>query len=207
LLVERETRRIDDLGDPEIGQFDRLASGPGLLRRPDEDDVLRLEVAMDDPHLMGAPERARDLGAQVSDPRPGEGAALEGREERLPLHVFHHQVGHRFELAVVRDLDDVRVVDPIDGARLAQESLAARRVEREIRAEDLDRAEPFDDHVPREVHVRHPARPEPARHAVARGDRPAEERIGRLREGRSVERTERRIVGLELRAARADPHE
>ena len=59
----------------------------------------------------------------------------------------------------------------------------------------------------REVDVGHPPRAEAASDAVARRDRSPEERVGRLRERSSVDRTEDRLVGLELGAARADLHE
>src|SRR5690349_5516472 len=115
---------------------------------------------MDHAHLMGASERRGDLQGDLRRTIPAESATLDMREERLAGDVLHHQVGETIELAEVGDLDDVAMVDPIDGARLAEKTLAVIGVEAEILAEDLDRAQTIDHHVTRQVDRRHAARTE-----------------------------------------------
>ena len=135
-----------------------------------------------------------------------KGPRPERRLERLALDVFHHEKHQAAVFAEVGDLDDVRVVDPVDGARLAKKPLPVRHVHPQILAQDLDRAEPLDHHVPREVDHGHPSAPQAPQQPIARRQRPADEGVGVARERRAVEGAEARVVGVRLGAPRAELH-
>ncbi len=184
LLGEGDGGEIDDLGDAEVGELHQLARIPPQ-RAPvtgalvalglgalvgHQDDVLRFEVAMDDAELVRPPEGARDLRGHVGGARPREDALLDVRQERLAGDVLHDEVGDAVGLSHVGDLDDVPVVDAIDGLRLAEEPLAIGGARSEVGAKDLDRRESVDDHVPRQVDDAHPAGAEALDQAIAGGD-------------------------------------
>ena len=72
LLVHRERRLAGDLRDAEVGELHVLRLGVVRRRALHEQDVLGLEIAMDDAHLVRASERARDLHADAQRARPRE---------------------------------------------------------------------------------------------------------------------------------------
>ncbi len=201
LRRERERRRVDDLRDAEVGQLGEVRA---LAR--DEQHVLGLEVAVNDAELVRAPEGGRDLQGDADRPDHVEAALGERGLEGVALHVLHHEIDQPAVLAEVRDLDDVRMVDPVDRAGLAQEALAVRHVHPEVLAQDLDRAEPLDHHVPREIHDGHPSAAEATDEPIPRGERAADEGVRVARERRAVERAEPRVVGVGLGAPRAHLH-
>src|SRR5262249_35128409 len=121
-------------------------------------------------------------------------------EERVTLHVLHHEVRDAVGLAHVGDLDDVAMIDAIDRARLTEEALAIGGVQRERLVEDLDRGEALDDDVLRQVHGRHAARAEALDQPIARRDRATEELVRHFLERHAVLRTERGRVLVELAA-------
>jgi hypothetical protein len=85
----------------------------------------------------------------------------------LALQELHHEVGPTVgERAEVRDVDDVRVADPVDGHRLRAEAAHQRRVHRVECMHDLDRHQPRDLRVLGAVDPPHPAFAEQADHAV-----------------------------------------
>ena len=98
-------------------------------------------------------------------------------------------------LAVVGDLDDVGVVDAVDGARFAEEAFAPGRIAGELGVHDLDGAEPLDEDVPGEVHRRHRAGAEARDEPVALRDRAAEQRILRRRLGHRPDEHTRLVHG------------
>ena len=76
--------------------------------------------------------------------------------ERGTYEVLHDEV----ELAVVRladvvNVDDVRVVDAVGGASLAQHPRSEVRLAPKIGTDEFDRDDPIDEHVPRAVHDAH----------------------------------------------------
>ena len=156
LLVQRERRLAGELRDAEVGELHELRVVIALVLAH-EQDVLGLEIAMDDAHLMRASERARHLHADAGGARPREATALDVHEQRIAFDELHDEIRDAVRLADVGNLDDVLVVDAIDGARLAQEALAMLGDERQLGTQDLDRAEPRDELVTREIHDRHAA--------------------------------------------------
>src|ERR1019366_7204210 len=105
-----------------------------------DEDVLRLEIAMDDAEGVGGLEGVEDLYGVVAGDVEGELAlALEDARERLALEQLHHDVGVAVLRAVdVHDLDDVGALDLGRHARLAEEALDQARAARQIRVQDLD---------------------------------------------------------------------
>ena len=96
------------------------------FRRPSRphDDVVRLDVAVDDPVAVRERERAEDLPRVVDRDRDRRRAvADEQLLERPPVEVLHRDVVSALGPAAVEDRDDVRVVQPGRALRLAPEPL------------------------------------------------------------------------------------
>jgi hypothetical protein len=121
-------------------------------------DVLRLEVAMDDPTLVRGGEAVGELGHEYQRIPDGHQPALELRRERLSLHVLHDDAC----LAVGLDLD---VVDGADGGvverrgrlRFAHETLARGGVAEPVGGDEFDRHIAAQGGVVGEVHRTHAA--------------------------------------------------
>ena len=144
-------------GDPEIGD-DRLALGV-------DDHVLRLEVAVDDAVAVGEARRLQHLADQphrLLGGEPGVDQLLQG----APLHVLHRDVVGALELAAVVDGDDVGVLEPRRGFRLAAEPLDELAVLGEAAVQDLQRDPALKVSVVGEPDVRHPSRADPLQHPV-----------------------------------------
>ena len=128
-------------------------------------DVLGLEVAVHDPLRLGAGQagqhalqHAGALG-QRHPPHP--------RPQRAPLDVLHRDVRRPVVLEVVVHGHDVRVAERTGHARLAHEPLRERGVGRVEGSELLQRDEPVQVALAREVDRRHAAAPELAEDLVA----------------------------------------
>ena len=115
-------------GDAEVGEHASLAL---------EQDVLRLDVAMDDALPLGVSQR---VGHRPGDPqrvRQRElGLARQAVPERLALHVGHGEPEPAGRFTGVVDRQDVRVVEPGGEPDLPDEPLGAQRV-RQLGMEDL----------------------------------------------------------------------
>ena len=103
-----------------------------------QQDVLRLDVAVDDAVAVGVVERVGHLDGDRA-PRVDRKLALgvEPVAQRLPLHHRHDEVQDRRRLAGVVQREDVRMVQPRGEADLAEEALAAERLG-ELGAQHLD---------------------------------------------------------------------
>ena len=87
-------------------------------------DVGRLDVAVDQPALVGRRQSPRHLPADAEHLGQRELAlALQSRVERLAFEELHGQEGHAAILADLVDGDDVVVLDRRRGSGLAQEAL------------------------------------------------------------------------------------
>ncbi len=111
----------------------------------------------------------------------GIGPRASSAESGVPTQVLHDQV----ELAVlgladVVDVDDVRVIDAVRRARLAQHPRAQVRLAAEIRPDQLERDDAIDEDVARPVHDPHPALPEAGFEAVTTGDDLPDHRVDGL---------------------------
>jgi hypothetical protein len=132
-----------------------------------QQDVLRLDVAMDDPLRVGGAERvghfARDA-QRIVDGKVSLALALGA--ERFARDIRHHVVQQTAGVSGVEQGQDVRVLQLRGGLDLAQEPLAAERGA-EVRVQDLDRDLTVVPHVLGEVHRGHPARTDLALDTVA----------------------------------------
>ncbi len=107
-----------DLGDAEVGDL-----GPQPF---EQDDVGRLDVAVDDPLRVGEVERFGDLGHDVPDLVEVQRPPLRERFlQVLPFDVLHGDEGHAsgFVLTDVVHGHDGRVVQDSRGLGLADEAL------------------------------------------------------------------------------------
>ena len=146
--------------------------------RPAEEDVLRLEVAVDDAPGVRGLERLADLDEDGQGALGRHGARRRGGE-RLALQVLHDQVvPPRRHHAHVEDVDDVLVADEVDRARLGVEALHQRGVGREVLVEHLHRDLAADERLLAQVDRAHAAVADPPDEAEA-AHRGAQEWIGR----------------------------
>ena len=137
--VPRGLRRLHErgLGQPHVAELHDPVGG--------DHQVLRLDVPVDEVVLGGVPERVHGLE------RDGEGALLveddlllQDFEERIALHVLHHEVVVAVRLAVVEAPDDVLVVQGDGDPRLPEEALQVVLGRGPLLREDLDRDDPLE---------------------------------------------------------------
>jgi len=182
--------RLQD-GDAEIEDLERAVGG--------DEEVVRLDVAVDDALLVGRGQPARQLQREVQGAFGRKRAASQALAQRLAAQQFLHEVGLAGETPHIVDGDDVGVRERPGGARFLCQPRQLRRIVRSG-GEHLDRD------LASELDVA--GREDPA-HAAARElayeDIPAVERragfdaIGRRRT-RRAQRFHRRH-GLEQRHA------
>jgi hypothetical protein len=117
----------------------RAPAARGAAARRGQQDVGRLDVAVDQPAGVRGVQRAGHLGHD----RQGAGqvqAALPPQQggQVEPFHVPHGDVELPVDLAGIVDRDHVGVVDAGGDHRLAQEAAAEALVGRQVGAEDLE---------------------------------------------------------------------
>ena len=148
----RQRQRVDAAGrrDPEVGDDD--------VRIAVEQEVRRLDVAVDDALLVRAIERHSGLGEPLQ--------RLSGRDASLPetvvdgaaVEVLHDDVRLLPVLADVEDGDDVRRAgEPRGGQRLAPEPRAHLLFRRVALREELDGDLPLEDGIRGAVDLAHAA--------------------------------------------------
>src|SRR5690606_22643200 len=129
----------EGLGDPEV---EHLHDRPGLALDPGEEDVVRLEVAVDDALLVRlrerAEDRADDLDGLVDRRRP---LALDPRRQQLSLQQLHREeeVALALVLAEVEHPDRVRVDEQRHRFRFAVEARDGLAIADELLAQHLER--------------------------------------------------------------------
>ena len=148
-------------GESEVGDSNAPVLG--------DEDVVRLEVAMNEPCVVGCREtrsRARIGGQDLADaPRP----LGEPPPERPPPDELHRDEQLVSERADVVDGDDVGMGEACHRPRLAEETLAkllSRGAERRIGLQDLERDESVEVRVIRFVHRAHRTRADAATDVV-----------------------------------------
>ena len=156
---------------PVGGSWARASGRPPARRAADHHQVPRLDVAVDDPLLVGVVEPGARLDADL-DRGVGAEAALRLQElrARAALHVLHDDEVALLVDAGVVDLDDVGVDQLRDGERLAAEAGDELLVVGEVLGQDLHRDRALEHLVDRPVDARHPARAEAVAELVAAGD-------------------------------------
>jgi hypothetical protein len=145
------------LRDPEVGDLH------APVRR--DHQVLGLEVAVDDPVLLGEREPGEQPLEHAADLR--ERQVPDERPQRAALDVLHRDVGRPVVLEVVVHGDDVRVAQGAGDARLAQEPLRERGVRRVERRELLERDEAVEIGLAGEIDHRHATPPDLTEDLVA----------------------------------------
>ena len=127
---------------------------------------------MHDAEVVRARERGAHLLEDVDAARERHRPARELARERRADEVLHDEIELAlFGLADVVDVDDVRVVDAVGGARLAQHPRAEVRLAAQVGANQLERDDAIDEHVARAVDDAHAAFAEARFEAIAPGDR------------------------------------
>ena len=127
-----------DLRDAEVEHLGDLVV---VVRRADEEDVLRLQVAVDDARVVRALQGAADV---PDDPRRllqrERAEALDALVERLADEELHDHVGPPVVgHAVIEDLDRVLALDRRRGAGLGHEARARLLALDVLRIDELDR--------------------------------------------------------------------
>ena len=117
---------VHALGDAEVHE---LQLGPA-----GEHEVVRLDVAVDDPERVRDGERAHRLAHDLDRVALAEPPALQKRAEGLAVHVLHREVVDALDAAEVVDLDDVGVVQARGRAGFLQEPLHEPLVRRKTAA-------------------------------------------------------------------------
>ena len=139
-----------------------------------EQNVLRLDVAVDDTVRVCAGERARDRGPDLGNV-PERKRALTGNAllERLALDVLEDDELAAVLLAAVKHGDDVRVSQLSRGPGLVREALERLLVSRLVFVEDLERDGALEHRVEGAKDGRHPAPADDALDLVPTGEKVA----------------------------------
>ena len=109
------TRRLDVVGQPEIEDLDAAFAG--------DEQVFRLEIAVDDAAFVGGGKAADHL-ARVVENLPGAERAgcAKPRPQRLALEQLGHDIRDAGVVAEIVKRENVRVIEGGDGTRLPFES-------------------------------------------------------------------------------------
>ena len=143
-------------GEAEVEQLgDRRGGSPAA---PDEEDIARFQVAMDDPLPVGRGQRVghlhRDPQRFVERQARSFGArACASALQRFPVQKLHDEKRGAGFLADVEERADVRMGEPRDGARFAVEAFAELRVGGQRLGEHLDRDGAIETRVSAFVHL------------------------------------------------------
>ena len=142
----------DDGGPPREAEVEDL--GP---LSDGQEDVFRLEVAMDDILAVRRGEafgnRRRDLDRRA----PRQRALEQAGSECLPFEELHHREQRVFGARELVDRHDPGVRQRGDGARLPLEPLTRLGIGRQVFGEHLDRDVPPEPRVERAIHDAHAA--------------------------------------------------
>src|SRR6185436_11304683 len=130
VAVRRARRRVQ--GQPEIENLDAPLAG--------DEQVLRLQVAVDDAALVRGGKPARDLNRVVDRlGRRDPPLLLQAVAQRLALEQLHHRVDDARFVADVVDGEDVGMIERGHRPRLALEAREAIGGGVGLRGKDLDR--------------------------------------------------------------------
>ncbi|KZM36087.1 hypothetical protein OJAG_12910 [Oerskovia enterophila] len=151
-------------------------------RRVDQ-DVLRLDVAVDQALAVGRGQGVQDLLEQLEGAAHGQRAlVLQDVAERRARYVLHGQVAGLAVDPLVVDGDHARVGQARRGPRLAPEArdeLRAVRALGQVRVHDFERDLAVESSVQRQVHRGHAATGDLGHDLVPPVDQAADERISR----------------------------
>ena len=141
-------------GDTEVDEVREIGLG--------DDDVVRLDIAMQQPLGMCGIQRGADLTDDGHRPRRFHRPVRDHLVEGLPVHEPHVDVEPAVDLPPVVDGNDVRFLENGRRMGLTLKPLPKRVVVGERVGEDLERDSPVLVGVVRLVHLTHPALAEQA---------------------------------------------
>ncbi len=153
-------------GDLVLGHGEAEVDDVGVDLAPlvaGEQDVARLEVAVDEPGAVGGVDGAGGVAHELD--LVGERQLVAQLAQAAPLDVLHGDVRPPLGLADLVDLADVGVGDPRLGPRLAQEALGLRGI---VAVEELERHPAVEGRIERLVDRAHAAGSQVALDTVAR---------------------------------------
>ena len=122
--------RANRTGQPEIADF-RL----GILV---EQDVRRLDIAVDDAEFVGMGKAAANPGDEADDFGNLNGTAVGRVIERFARHILHDDIEHAVDVAEVEDADQIGMVEAGHGLGLGLETCVKGGVLAEFLGQDLD---------------------------------------------------------------------
>ncbi len=120
-----------------------------------DEDVLRLQVAVDDPLVVGGGEAFADPDRELEDAAGSERPAREARPQRVSLEELEDHVGRAVVDPGIEDREQVRIVEGARQPRLLLEAAQAFRVGRDFGAQHLQRDLAPETVVPRSIHLPH----------------------------------------------------
>ncbi len=154
---------VESLGDPEVGEHHTPVGG--------DEDVARLDVAVDEAGTVGGIECGGDARADVDRQlRAQPRLDVEELAQALAVDELHDDGLAPAVLEHVVHGDDVRVGEAGDGDRLAAEALGDDRVGGQARLEPLQRHLAVEGEVRRQPHLGHPALRQPPLEPVTLGE-------------------------------------
>ena len=142
------------LGELDLGEAEVQDLHPAVLGH---EEVVRLEVPVDDPLLVGSAEALGHLHSDVHGLPHGQGAIPEPVPQRSTLEVLHDGVRDVALPAEIVERKDVRVGERGNRLGLALEPGESVRVFRELLRQDLHRHFSAEARVLRPVHLAHAA--------------------------------------------------
>ena len=150
--------RTHQLGEPEVEDLDPTVAA--------DEEVLRLDVAMDDALLVRGGQTACDLHGVVQRLARRQSGAAQDRAKRRPLQQLRDQVGGPVLGADVVDGEHVGVIQGAGGAGFLREAAQALFVPGERRRQHLERDLAAQSRVARAVDLAHASRAEGVEHLV-----------------------------------------
>lgn len=164
-LCERRVLSAFDAGDAEVGQ--QRASAVFI-----EQDVRRLDVAVDDPAPVGVAERVADFPHDAEHLIGGQARrCAEPLLERITPHEGHDEEAHPVAGVEVVHPHDVRMIERRTEGGLAAETLATHPAGRDLRGQDLHRDDVAESTVAGSKHGAHAADPGETQDFVPVADR------------------------------------
>jgi hypothetical protein len=125
-----------------------------------DEEVFRLQVSVDDALVMSGGEAPGDLEGVADGLLPGDRARFELLAQRLAFQQLHDGVGDAVLRPEIVDREDVWMRKRRDRLRLALEPGQRIGIRSDGLGKHLDRDVPIQLHIPRPVHLPHPARAE-----------------------------------------------
>ncbi len=166
------------------------------------------EIAVHDAEVVRAGDAAGDLDHERHAAGARHRAGRDDVRERLAVEELHHDVRRAVgRLALIEDLDHVRMRDDLRALGFAPESFAHRGVGGENAVHHLHGARPVHQAVVGAVDRRHSALAEDVLDEVPPGERPADERIADIRELHAIEEAIDGVLGIPVLALRAGLHD